>query len=178
MDPDNLLEQFREDWKKELKHQDSLNEDSASAENDQLPLKRNHSQGTQSQTNKLHLLFESGKVLTFQTPCASDSDEPKGRSKYVGASAGRCTPEKRKNPEKDSCMSKRTKSKSSKFDDIFSEKEKGVLPQERLLDRLIQDIVSAVTELAEAIRTTVVPISILIRTTVVPIRILIRTTGM
>ena len=142
MDPENLLEQFRENWKKELKHQDALYDDSGSAGNKHLPTDRNHSKDNQGKTNKLQLQFDSGKILTFHTPCASESEETASRSKYIEALTGKCTLEKRKNPENDSCMSKRTRHKSSKFDDIFSEKEKGVLPEERLLDRLIQDIVS------------------------------------
>ena len=138
MDPENLLEQFRENWKQELKQQDALYEGSDSVGKEH----RQHSKDNQGKTNKLHLQFDSGKVLTFHTPCVSESAETSCGSKYVDDSTTKCTLDKRKTEENDSCTSKRKRNKSSKFDDIFSDKEKGVLPQERLLDRLIQDIVS------------------------------------
>ena len=142
MDPENLLEQFRENWKQELKQQDALYEGSDSVGKEQLSSERQHSKDNQGKTNKLHLQFDSGKVLTFHTPCVSELAETACGSKYIDDSTTKCSRDKRKTEENDSCTSKRRRNKSSKFDDIFSDKEKGVLPQERLLDRLIQDIVS------------------------------------
>ena len=142
MEPNDFLNQFRKDWQQELssKH-DSNCEDfrQASANNgtpEQLALEVENSDKNVFATNKNQDNSHSCESAIDHCLSCSKEAEKSGVKSLTSDST-----DKRKCKEKNKHTSKKTK--QSRFDDIFSEKERGVLPQERLLDRLIQDIVSS-----------------------------------
>ena len=150
MEETNFLSQFRDSWKKELQSKpDSKVEGEKQLENNP---------GEKSTEGKSY--FDSNRKTQIETveskasyTCLTYTFKPHSNTSTCDQGfsvAGSAIPSHNEvstgKSDKRKCKlntlgSKKTK--VSKLDDIFSERAKGVLPKERLLDQLIQDIVSS-----------------------------------
>ena len=149
MEETNILNQFRDNWKKELQ---SKPDSKVEGEKQGVQLankpgekstegKSDSNRNTQIETavSKASYTCLTYDFKTHTSVCDPDFSVPGSAiSSHNEVSTGKSDKRKCKiNP----LGSKKTK--VSKLDDIFSEKAKGVIPKERLLDQLIQDIVSS-----------------------------------
>ena len=154
MEETNFLNQFRDKWKKELQSKPD-----SKVEGEKQGVQLENKPGENSTEGKSY--FDSTRKTQIETAeskasytCLTYTFKPHKRVCDPDCSvAGSAIPshinevsiatgksDKRK-CKINTLGSKKTK--VSKLDDIFSEKAKGVLPKERLLDQLIQDIVSS-----------------------------------
>ena len=153
MEETNILSQFRDNWKKELQ---SKPDSKVEGEKQGVQLGEKSTEGksyfdsnrnTQIETavSKASYTCTTYDFKTHTSVCDPDFSVPcSAISSHNEVSTGKSDKRKCKiNP----LGSKKTK--VSKLDDIFCEKAKGVIPKERLLDQLIQDIVSSYGQLSK-----------------------------
>ena len=161
MDSDNLLGQFRESWKQELQSKtDSKSkgvQQNCDRPNHKLLAERTEilqdpqqCQNTEAQTianrientQGINADCESSLVYTNSLCNVSSNRLEISVNNLMGSASASLENKSDKRKFKKKNLDGNKKNKISRLDDIFCEKERGVLPQERLLDRLIQDIVS------------------------------------
>ena len=145
MEETNILNQFRDNWKKELQ---SKPDSKVEGEKQGVQLGEKSTEGKSDSNRNTQIETAVSKAsytcLTYDFETHTSVGDPdfsvpgSAISSQNEVSTGKSDKRKCKiNP----LGSKKTK--VSKLDDIFSEKAKGVIPKERLLDQLIQDIVSS-----------------------------------
>ena len=145
MEETNILNQFRDNWKKELQSKPD-SKDEGEKQGVQLGEKSTEGKSDSNRNTQIETAVSKASYTcltydfkTHTSVCDTDFSVPGSAiSSHNVVSTGKSDKRKCKiNP----LGSKKTK--VSKLDDIFSEKAKGVIPKERLLDQLIQDIVSS-----------------------------------